>query len=84
MKKIPCINCITFPICLSEYRESRLKDLNKDYRFKSISMVLSRCILKDKCKLLKKYILNSYDDNRYIDTIKEFNKIFEHESWKNR
>jgi hypothetical protein len=80
MDKLPCIDCITFPICLSTYRELRLQDVKKEYKFQTISMTLSRVVLKDKCSLLKRYIFNS--DNRYGTVMNEFNKIFEHESWR--
>lgn len=44
--KVPCINCITFPICLATYKQNINKGLNH---------IFERTLCK-KCKLLSDYI----------------------------
>lgn len=79
MKPLPCINCITFPVCLNDYRNYRLKDIKNGYQYSSLSRTLARHILKTKCSILSKYMNEHH--NLYGLVHGEFNRLFEKESW---
>lgn len=79
MNPLPCKDCITFPVCLNEYREYRLKDIRNGYQYSALSRTLARGILKSKCSILSKY-MNEHE-NLYGLVNGEFKQIFEHESW---
>lgn len=76
---IPCKNCITFPICINEYRNYRLKDIQNGYKYSSLSKSLARAVLKDKCSIISNYMGNH--ENLYGFVMGEFKKLFEDESW---
>ena len=49
-EEIPCVNCITLPICLQIFKT--LTEHNKN------SMIFIR-VLKDKCDVMYSYLINS-------------------------
>lgn len=68
-KPLPCINCITFPICKSQYSTFR-------YKRKQTSIRYLPGELRNKCELFRKYFNNYLSSEtfsyRYNQLIEQF------------
>lgn len=61
--KLPCINCITLPICRSEYMAIR----EQEEQIYLEPKTLARGHLQSKCQLLKSYTIPRYSKMSILD-----------------
>ena len=57
----PCKDCITLPICLSEFSRS-YKLMEIDYGPDTVLLFYSVINLKDKCEIIKEFLFSNYSE----------------------
>lgn len=80
---LPCIDCITYPICKGIYKEvyeSTFPDNPKEEASTHVvARILSRNALLRRCSLLKAYLYFMNDKklgNLYMDNVNELHKFY--------